>query len=755
MRGAIVALAAIAPVVVMLAVRPGSACEDAFGREQWLPSVQICRAEHPLSGDDHVLVLEARALLWLGDLAQAKKLAISMLGGPRAADAHGILARIADMEYDFDEAQVHASLARVLHALIADTAGALDDLDIQSIIDWQRGHYVASVTHSNEVLRMATQQHDRRMAINAYFTRSDALRLMGATNAAATSLQELNQPWLTPCKRVEFHLRLSWIYSAKGTDADATGDAQRELHNAEVSLASCPTSPWSLQAQILLGQAALLVEKDPTRALAKLDQVKAHDGDGYESLLLRAYLASYRGDLEAVGRYLSGVADRTQPDDDWLFELERARGNLAELLGSADAAERHYRRGIELVAEMRARSSSESGYVIAAHRGPFDDLIELLAAQGRWRDVLRAILELDANDMLHGNDDEGLGPHVTPEAGRGVPTVDEVLAAWRGRDLVILFAPTRRQVRGGTERSYRIRVRDGEVTGEAIGDPEQLRQRVQELNTDPSSQAAWRYLADKVVPAGASEEPLYVLAIGALSKLTLSALRDPDGGLTAARRPLIRMQRLWERTPVVDKHGRAVVLADSDPERPLLSARIEARAVMHELGAGATMYEGGGVTFAHLREARDAEILHVAVHVVVEARWHAIRLAEHDVFPREIIAEQLAPKLVVLSGCESGVSEDEEGWGSVGAAFLESGAQYVIVTAHFVNDRDALPIMKAFYQQPDRLSNPAHALAVAQQQLVSRLMLDVAARDPETLQTLRSWLTYSVMARPPFIAAHG
>jgi CHAT domain-containing protein len=174
---------------------------------------------------------------------------------------------------------------------------------------------------------------------------------------------------------------------------------------------------------------------------------------------------------------------------------------------------------------------------------------------------------------------------------------------------------------------------------------------------------------------------------------------------------------------------------------------------MRELGAAANMYEGRGVTFAHLQEARDAEILHVAVHVVVEARWHAIRLAGRDVFPREIIAERLAPKLVVLSGCESGVSEDEEGWGSVGAAFLESGAQYVIVTAHFINDRDALQIMKELYKQPDRLLNPAHALASAQQHLISRLMLDVAPSDPETLQTLRSWLTYSVMSRPPFIPA--
>src|SRR5262249_103815 len=135
----------------------------------------------------------------------------------------------------------------------------------------------------------------------------------------------------------------------------------------------------------------------------------------------------------------------------------------------------------------------------SSHRGPFDALIALLARQGRWRDVLAIILDLDASDMLRATADEATShDHVIPDADRPAPgsvamppaAIDDVLSAWYSRDLVIVIAPSPRLLGSDHEQAYRLHVREGTVTGEIVASASAARTAAADLFADPLDAAA-------------------------------------------------------------------------------------------------------------------------------------------------------------------------------------------------------------------------------------------------------------------------
>ena len=104
----------------------------------------------------------------------------------------------------------------------------------------------------------------------------------------------------------------------------------------------------------------------------------------------------------------------------------------------------------------------------------------------------------------------------------------------------------------------------------------------------------------------------------------------------------------------------------------------------------------------------------------------------------------------MLAGCGSAAATDEEGWGSIAAALLESGTAVVIATDRSVRDDASLFLMREFYAQPDWRTDPARALARVQQALDAR-----AATSSDEAANPRSWAAFSVLARPPEVADRG
>jgi tetratricopeptide (TPR) repeat protein len=732
---------------------PMSACEKEIRFGDRRRGVKICLKRYEERKDQRDLVWAAKGYLQLGEIAKAEELAYQLLTGPRYGDAHAILSYISSLQGSGSAARMHATSALVAHTLSGDERGRASDFLSLSQAAWKVGDFTAALEAADEALRLALRLHDPGKAFAAHLARADALRRMGDGRGAAQALLIAIERATEPCDKAWAHLKSGMCQM----EAQQEGLALSELAAATQANRRCGSR--TVATSVALNEARLLRWTDPAGALARLDAVTKSEGEMVEILLLRGYLAADGGALDKADGYLARAEGMKEPDADWPWAVARARAELAELRGTPSddlLAEAHYRRAMAMVAALRTTARARSAYLVASHRGPYDGLIALLARRGRWRDVLAVVLELDASDMLRATADEvvvhghaSLDIDTPPPSSATLPpaSVEDVLSAWRSRDLVIVIAPSQRQIGPGHERAYRLRITDGQVTGEDVGDASLARKSAGALFADPGNQDAARALGRMIVPPGSADGTLHVLAIGALGKVPLAALRDDDGSPSIGRRPLMRVLGLRASGPESRGTGPAIVIAD--PRGDLPSAAAEGSVVAEALGPGAQV-SGSSSSFPATRDrlwaARDASLLHIAGHVGEVGRWRALRLADGDVGPSEMVQRRLAPRIAVLAGCGSGAALDEEGWGSIAAALLESGTAVVIATDRTVDDAASLSVMRTFYAQRDWRTDPARALARVQQELAAR-----AATSSDEATKARSWAAFSVLGRPPAV----
>lgn len=735
-----------------------SECEQAVfsGDLKW--DVGLCLAGYAFTGDEQELLWAAQAYISRGELESAEVLARGLLPGPLGADGHRILSFIMLSRYLGGDARMHASIAVWAHTFTGDEQALAKDYISLAQAAWQVGDLMASLEAADQALQLARRLGDLRKAVAAYLARADALRRMGHKHAAAKALESAFALAEKPCDK-------AWIQLKQGMcemELELEKVAALTLVDAAVANAQC--SSRVIKTAIALNQASLLRRAAPRATAALLDEVERAEGVKVETQLMRGYLAADRRALEEAAEHLARAADMPPPDTDWPWLIELARAELAELRGGPSGdqfAVDSYRRSIAMVTALRSSSSNRAAQFVSSHHGPFDGLIGLLARSGRWRDVLGVVLELDVSDMLRayapepvgiGSGSSEDGPVLKNPATRlppRSPSVDEILTAWRGRDLVIVIAQSRHRIGSGHERVYRLRVRDGEVTGQDVGDAGVAQQWAEALSLTPGDRAAARGLGAIFVPAEPSAERLHVLAIGTLGKVPLAALRDSDGLLASARRPMGRVLALHARGPEASGASRAIVI--TDPQGNLPAAAEEGRMVVEALRgtvqlAGA--HTGIRATRERLWDARDAELLHVAAHVRASGQRRVLRLADGDVDPAEMAQAHLAPRLAVLASCGSAAAADEEGWGSFATALLEAGTVAVVATDRSVNDAASLRILSAFYAQPDWRTEPVRALARVQRDLDTRVVDSAAA--PET--NPQNWAAFSVLLRPPHIS---
>jgi tetratricopeptide (TPR) repeat protein len=733
-----------------------STCERSVRSGDWRRGVEVCLVRFAWTGDAHDLSWAAQGQLYLGELDQAEVLARWLLTGSLEGVGHRILGHVRLRRGSWDAARMHAERALAAHQRAGDERNQTSDAVLLAQVTWKLGELAASLEAADRALSLARKLRDPRNEVVAQLARADALRRMGDTHGAVAALRSAIDRADTACDRAWSHLKMGMCQMELGQD----GMARLELTNAARANEQCGAP--AISTSVAHNQAWLLRWKDPAGALARLDELERAHGDRVEAQLLRGYLAADRGALADADRYLARAAAMKAPDADWPWEIARAQAELAELRGGwfADLlAEYHYRRATAMIAALRSNARARSAYLVSSHRGPYDGLIAMLARSGRWRDALALILELDASDMLRAtaaevvvHDRAPLAPSA-PGAGAAAlpppPAIEDVLAAWGRRELVIVVAPSRRQIEPGGERVYRLLLTGGEVTGEDVGDAGAAWRWAAALFADPGDRSAARALGQMIVPPGASGETLHVLAPGPLGGVPLAALRDAGGAPIVASRPLVRLLALRASGPESAGSGPPVVIAD--PLGDLHGAAAEGAMVAAALGAAAQVSgsrTSSPATRARLWAARDAAVLHVAAHVADRGRGRALRLADGDVASSELVRERLAPRLAVLAGCGSAAATDTEGWGSIAAALLESGAAAVIATDRSVSvgDAAALTVMREFYAQPDWRADPARALARVQHALDAR-----AATSSDEATKPRAWAAFFVLRRPPAI----
>jgi len=530
------------------------ACEKEVRAGDLQRGIQTCLASYQQSKDPRDLVWAAKGYLRVPEFDKADELAHQLFAGPRYGDAHAILSYVALRRGAGSDARLHATIALVAHTLGGDETGQASDVVSLAKVAWQLGDFTASLAAADEALRMSRRLGEPTVEGGAQMARADALRRMGDDRGAADAAARASELATAPCDQAWAHFKSGMCQM----EAQQAGLALIEFDAATQANLRCGSR--DLANSIALNEAWLLYDKEPAAALARLNEVTKPDGDSVETLLLRGYLAAGRGALGEADGYITQAERLDPPDADWPWEIERLRAEVTEMRGGPsgdEAAEAHYRRAIAMITALRTTSRARSAYFVASHRGAYDGLIALLARHSRWRDVLEVVLELDASDMLRATAGEVRREHDAPDVVAPPPSsaavvpasVDDVRSAWRGRDLVIVIAPSQRQLGAGHERAYRLRISDGQVTGEDVGEASPALTWAGALFRDPGNRDAARALGRMIVPPDPTPATLHVLAIGALGKAPLAALRDDDGAPSIARRPLVRVLGLRANGP--------------------------------------------------------------------------------------------------------------------------------------------------------------------------------------------------------------
>jgi len=225
--------------------------------------------------------------------------------------------------------------------------------------------------------------------------------------------------------------------------------------------------------------------------------------------------------------------------------------------------------------------------------------------------------------------------------------------------------------------------------------------------------------------------------IGLPSASTLAVLREVVAGRSPAPRLLAvladpvldaadpRLAAIPERAQPGEDPGSAGPAARHPALRRLTHSRREAEAILELAGAGLSFAALG---FGATREAALSpelgryRIVHLATHGELDVERPELsrlvfstfdergRPRQGAVYAHEVYDLDLAAELVVLSACETALGTEVRGEGLVGLthAFLQAGAERVLVSAWRVDDRATAELMRRFYRHllVDRLRPP-------------------------------------------------
>lgn len=445
--------------------------------------------------------------------------------------------------------------------------------------------------------------------------------------------------------------------------------------------------------------------------------------------LAAGLIAADRGSLAEAERLLDEADARlavpsSLEDRDLAIDLAVERGRLAERAGNPAAAEAFYRRAIAIVEELRrdTKSLELRPWVLASRRAPYEALVSLLAHADRRFDALEIAEHLHARTLLDARAERERAKAQAPDLERRLrgPAAAPALRASELHSLmqdreILVFS------QAGTT-IWRFHIVNGEIASldrlphDALDLAESWR---------PSDARQAEVLGDRLVPPAArapSSRPLYIVSSGVLAEQPFAALR-PGGRYLVETRATIRIPGLaalqcQSGEPAAQE---AVFIADSMWDLP--GARQEAVTLAKQRGQRA--YLGWEATFARLETARDATLLHVAVHGDNSSQGSVLRLAGRDATAADILERRIAPRVAVLSGSWTAASRDDEGWGALSSAFLAAGSESVVATLSSVPDAASLELMQRFYEAGGE-RRPAEALAAAQREMIA---LAVPRRD--------------------------
>lgn len=477
------------------------------------------------------------------------------------------------------------------------------------------------------------------------------------------------------------------------------------------------------------------------------------------TLIALSDLSFTRGDLDAARRSsdeaLALARAMTRPEYEW--QALRASAAVDAAVGRrADAIDK-LRESARIINSLRANLSADSSRIayLDSRRGVFEALAVNLVADGRPADALeaaeagraRAFADLLAgrrqatvpDGRARGRELANLQAAASPtladiraEAARLDATLVEYLAAgdrllvWTIAPDGTLHATTVRAPRQTLERLTR-RVRTAIDSGK--GGAESTHAMLRTLDRDLIAPiAAW-------LPKS-SDDSVILIPYGPLLLVPFAALEDAHGrpliarhAFAAAPAASVFEYTAEKRRAATDHADAALIVADPVPPPDsradrLPGADVEGERIAKRFGREARLLTGADATESAVKQdAPRYGVMHFAVHgVIVPERPLASSLllgagGGDDGYLRvdEIFKMALAARLVVLSGCSTGLGRlTGDGILGMTRAFLYAGTPAVVVSQWDVSDRATAALMDRFYAELRRGRTTAQALRAAE-----------------------------------------
>lgn len=255
-------------------------------------------------------------------------------------------------------------------------------------------------------------------------------------------------------------------------------------------------------------------------------------------------------------------------------------------------------------------------------------------------------------------------------------------------------------------------VMDGKISAKILPLPEAEVQkqalafrRALTRGEDDRREAAWFY-QNLVAPFAArtAGRNLVVVPFGCLHALPFHAFLNgerrlfEDAAVSYAPSATVLSFALDKKAPA---GGQALVVGD--PTSDLPHARREARAVAAMLPGSTLLLEGQGTEQAVCERAGVSPVIHLAAHGIFDPKNplnSRVLLAGDELTASELFALSLPGSLVVLSTCESAVSDIQGGDEQIGLkrGFLFAGARSLVASLWPVSDEATLLFMTEFYK---------------------------------------------------------
>lgn len=691
-------------------------CEKLIAERAWSVAADTCSAE-VLAGDPKARMPAAYALFAVERWAEAKDMIDPLVKSEANAEALYIAGTCARHLAAHEEARtlLAAALERTRAAnQFRDAARVAYELSGLSRAELRHGDAEKELKLARDFAKLAK---DSTMELFADVGRANLLGLTDKHVEAEMLLREMLEREIVGEERALVQLRLAQTYQQMELYTEARTQLDAVIEWGKTTT----TSTMGIMGSALLNL-SYIERMDGNAALAVdyVDQAARYGVEPMDFHLNRGAALLETGDLEAAAGELTlaRAALPNSPDGQlWAWDIAFHTGEIAARQGKEDEAIEAYREAIEIVEARRDHAGKWAPDVVGRFRDAHQRMIGIMAGRRRWNEVVAVVLTLDIGGALQVRE----SPAVVGDPATAVDAND-VIAAWRGRTLIIVVSDAKS--------IWRLVVTDGGVVGANVGparELEDLARRLTDRALEPNVAAtAAARLAEAIVPADVTAAD--VLLVGTIGRAPLSMIADA----APAKPALTRVIGVEPRV----RHARRTqgALVFGNPTGDLSEAEKEAVEVASRFKTDP--YLRGKATLAALGTGTNTANVHIAAHAERTVDGARLILADGPASTEDIMRLKIGANVVFLASCGGAVASDDAGWGSLAAAFLLGGAEYVIAADSSVPDASTRLLVRAFYAAGGA-DDPVGALTRVQRE------------DPPDAKTARDWASFSVFRAPP------